>query len=158
MAEGHPALPLLAAALEQVATTLTRKLARDGEGASKLLEVHVGGAATLQDARLAAKEIAKSMLLKAAIFGADPNWGRVLDSIGYCGIDVEEARLTLVLQGVEVFRKGEPVPFEDAELREALAAPEVDVHVDLGAGEEHATAWGCDLTPEYVRINSEFTT
>ena len=158
MAEGHPALPLLAAALEQVATTLTRKLARDGEGASKLLEVHVGGAATLQDARLAAKEIAKSMLLKAAIFGADPNWGRVLDSIGYCGIDVEEAQLTLVLQGVEVFRKGEPVPFEDAELREALAAPEVDVHVDLGAGEEHATAWGCDLTPEYVRINSEFTT
>ena len=158
MAAGHPALPLLGAALAQVATTLTRKLARDGEGASKLLEVHVGGAATLHDARLAAKEIAKSMLLKAALFGNDPNWGRVLDSIGYCGIDVEEARLTLVLQGVEVFRKGEPVPFDDGELREALAAPEVDVHVDLGAGEERATAWGCDLTPEYVRINSEFTT
>ena len=157
-AAGHPALPLLRAALERVATTLTRELARDGEGASKLLEVFVEGAANLQDARRAAKAIAGSFLLKAAIFGNDPNWGRVLDAVGYCGAEAREERMALEMQGVEVYRAGEPVAFDADALRQALAASEVHLRVDLGMGESTATAWGCDLTPEYVRINSEYTT
>ena len=153
----HAALPLLAAAVEQVAATLTRKLARDGEGATKLIEVRVRGGATLVAARRAAKSVAGSMLIKAAMFGNDPNWGRVLDAIGYSGIQAEEGRISLSLQGVETYR-GEPVPFDDAALREALAEEEVRIEIDLGEGEETAMAWGCDLTPEYVRINSEYTT
>ncbi|MCH7579708.1 MAG: bifunctional ornithine acetyltransferase/N-acetylglutamate synthase, partial [Chloroflexi bacterium] len=153
----HAALPLLAAAVERVAVTLTRKLARDGEGATKLIEVRVRGGATLAAARRAAKSVAGSMLIKAAMFGNDPNWGRVLDAIGYSGIQAEEGRISLSLQGVETYR-GEPVPFDDAALREALAEEEVRIEIDLGEGEETAMAWGCDLTPEYVRINSEYTT
>ncbi len=156
--EGHPALPLLGAALTHVATTLTRKLARDGEGATKLIDVRVDGAATLAEARGAAKEVAGSMLLKAALYGNDPNWGRVLDAIGYCGVDVPEEQLSLWLQDTLVYRDGQPVPYDDGELRKALDHSEVLVRVDLGMGEETATAWGCDLTPEYVRINSEYTT
>ncbi|MEX0786879.1 MAG: bifunctional glutamate N-acetyltransferase/amino-acid acetyltransferase ArgJ [Dehalococcoidia bacterium] len=155
--EGHAALPLLAAAVERVATTLTRKLARDGEGATKLIEVHVTGAATLIDARRAAKAVAGSMLLKAAIFGNDPNWGRALDPIGYSGIEAEEGRITLSTQGVETYR-GAPVAYDEAALRAALESEEVRIEIDLGAGGESAVAWGCDLTPEYVRINAEYTT
>ena len=154
----HPALPLLGAALQQVATTLTRKLARDGEGASKLLEVRVDSAASIEDARRVAKTVAGSMLLKAAVFGNDPNWGRVLDAVGYSGVEAEEERLALAIQAVEVFRDGEPVPFDKTALSQALAHGDVHVRIDLGAGEATATAWGCDLTPEYVRINSEYTT
>ncbi|MCH8066184.1 MAG: bifunctional ornithine acetyltransferase/N-acetylglutamate synthase, partial [Chloroflexi bacterium] len=151
------ALPLLAAAVERVAVTLTRKLARDGEGATKLIEVRVTGGATLAAARRAAKSVAGSMLLKAAMFGSDPNWGRVLDAIGYSGIQAEETRISLSIQGVETYR-GAPVPFDEAVLRNALAEEEVRIEIDLGEGEETAMAWGCDLTPEYVRINSAYTT
>ena len=153
----HAALPLLAAAVEHVAVILTRKLARDGEGATKLIEVRVRGGATLAAARRAAKSVAGSMLVKAAMYGNDPNWGRVLDAIGYSGIQAEETRISLALQGLVTFR-GEPVPFDEAALREALGEEEVRIEIDLGEGEETAMAWGCDLTPEYVRINSEYTT
>ncbi len=155
---GHPALPLLGAALERVATTLTRKLARDGEGATKLIEVRVDGAASANDARRAAKAVAGSLLLKAAVYGNDPNWGRVLDAVGYSGVEAQEDRIVLAVQEVEVFRRGAPVPFEEAALRAALAQSEVRIRIDLGLGEASATAWGCDLTPEYVRINAEYTT
>ena len=156
--EGHPALPLLGAALANVATTLTRKLARDGEGATKLLEVRVDGAANVEDARKAAKAVAGSMLLKAAVFGNDPNWGRVLDAVGNSGAEAREERTALSIQEVEVYRDGAPLPFDEDALRQALAHSEVRFRVELGAGEATATAWGCDLTPEYVRINSEYTT
>jgi glutamate N-acetyltransferase/amino-acid N-acetyltransferase len=155
--EGHPALPLLTAAIERVATTLTRKLARDGEGATKLIEVCVTGAATLEDARKAAKAVAGSMLMKAAVFGNDPNWGRAIDPIGYSGIEAEEERIVLSIQGIEAYR-GAPLEVDEAALREAFAQEEVRIDIDLGAGENAAMAWGCDLTPEYVRINAEYTT
>ena len=155
---GHPALPLLRAALLRVATTLTRKLARDGEGATKLLEVRVDGAASVADARRAAKTVAGSMLMKAAVFGNDPNWGRALDAVGYSGANASEERLSLWMQDVEVFREGSPVAFDAAALSRALAHSEVRLRIDLGLGEGSATAWGCDLTPEYVRINAEYTT
>ena len=153
----HPALPLLAAAVERVAVSLTRQLAADGEGATKLIEVRITGADTLASARSAAKSVAGSMLLKAAMFGNDPNWGRALDAIGYSGVLAEETRISLSIQGVETYR-GAPVSFDEAALREALAEEEVRIEIDLGAGEEGAIAWGCDLSTEYVRINSEYTT
>ncbi len=155
---GHPALPLLAAAVERVAITLTRKLARDGEGATKLIEVRIEHAATIADARRAAKSIAGSMLLKAAVFGNDPNWGRALDAIGYSGVEAEEERISLAIQGVSVYHAGVPVPFDEPSLRAALAEEEVRIDVDLGAGKESAMAWGCDLTTDYVKINAEYTT
>ncbi len=156
--EDYAALPLLRAALVQVATALTRELARDGEGASKLLEIRVSGGASLDDARRAARAVAGSMLLKAALFGNDPNWGRALDAIGYSGVPATEERLMLEIQGVEVYRAGEPVPFDRDALAAELARDEVGLHIDLGMGGESALAWGCDLTPDYVRINSEYTT
>jgi glutamate N-acetyltransferase/amino-acid N-acetyltransferase len=155
---GHPALPLLRAAVLHVAVALARKLARDGEGASKLIEVRVDGAASDADARRAAKTVAGSLLVKSAVYGNDPNWGRVLVALGYSGARAEEARTALWIQDVEVCRDGAPVPFDAGALSQALGHAEVRIRLDLGLGDATATAWGCDLTPEYVRINAEYTT
>jgi len=154
---GHPALPLLRAAVTHVAVSLTRQLARDGEGAGKLLVVRVEGAATVEDARRAARAIVLSPLVKTAVYGNDPNWGRVLVAAGYSGAQVSERDVALAIQGVEVFRGG-AVPFDEAALSAALAQEEVRIELHLGAGDASATAYGCDLTPDYVRINSEYTT
>jgi len=153
----HPALPLVAAAVERVAVDLTRQLARDGEGATKLISVRVNGASTLASARRASKSVAGSMLLKAAIFGNDPNWGRVLDAIGYSGVLADEDSIKLKVQGVRTY-DGKPIEFDEDDLRRALDAEEVHIEIDLGVGEEGASAWGCDLSTDYVRINAEYTT
>ncbi len=155
---GSPALPLLSAALQHVAIALTRQLARDGEGASKLIVVRVQGAAGVDDARRAAKAIARSPLVKTAMYGNDPNWGRILVALGYSGTRAEEPRTSLWLQETEVFIRGAAVAFDEAALSAALAVEEVAVRLDLGLGAASATAYTCDLTPEYVRINSEYTT
>jgi len=155
---GHRAAPLFQAALTQVCTHLARELARDGEGASKLIEVRVEGAADEADARRAARAVAGSLLVKAAIYGCDPNWGRILTAAGYSGAQVREEACQLYVQGVRVFAKGLPEPFDEATLREALASREVNIRLDLGLGPGTATAWGCDLTEDYVRINASYTT
>jgi glutamate N-acetyltransferase/amino-acid N-acetyltransferase len=155
---GHRAAPLFQAALTQVCTHLARELARDGEGASKLIEVRVEGAADEADARRVARAVAGSLLVKTAVHGCDPNWGRVLTAAGYSGARVREDTCCLYLQGVRVFARGLPEPFDEAALRQALAASEVTIRVDLGLGSGAATAWGCDLTPDYVRINAQYTT
>ena len=154
----HPAAPVFRAAVEHVAITLARKLARDGEGASKLIEVRVDGAASNEDARLVAKEVAGSSLVKTAVFGNDPNWGRILVAAGNSGARIVEERVSLAVQGVDLYRDGEPLPFDKASVSDALRQSEVRFRIDLGLGDATATAWGCDLTPEYVRINSEYTT
>jgi len=155
---GHPALPLLRAAVERVAVTLTRKLARDGEGATKLIEVRVDGAASSEDARRAAKAVARSALVKTAVYGNDPNWGRILVAVGYSGCSVEEQKIALSIQEVDVVRNGAPLAFDEAAVSAALNHPEVRFRIELGLGDASATAWGCDMTPEYVRINAEYTT
>jgi len=155
---GHRAAPLFQAALTQVCTHLARELARDGEGASKLIEVRVEGAADEADARRAARAVAGSLLVKAAIYGCDPNWGRILTAAGYSGAQVREQACQLYVQEVRVFAKGLPEPFDEATLREALASREVNIRLDLGLGPGAATAWGCDLTEDYVRINASYTT
>ncbi|KKG11756.1 ornithine acetyltransferase [Methanosarcina sp. 2.H.T.1A.6] len=146
-----------------VFTDLAKKMARDGEGATKLIEARVIGAKTYEDARLAAKSIVRSPLVKSAIFGKDPNWGRVVAAAGYSGAELEQERLSLSFSGggeeVELVKSGEISRASDlALLKKIMANEEIIITLDFGMGEESATAWGCDLTYDYVRINAEYTT
>jgi len=146
-----------------VFTDLAKKMARDGEGATKLIEARVTGAKTYEDAKLAAKAIVRSPLVKSAIFGKDPNWGRVVAAAGYSGAELEQERLSLSFSGggeeVELVKSGEISRASDlALLKKIMANEEIIITLDFGMGEESATAWGCDLTYDYVRINAEYTT
>jgi len=146
------------AALASVAIALSKEIARDGEGASHLIEVVVEHAATARDARLAARAVARSMLTKAAVYGADPNWGRIINAVGYSGAEMVEEKASVFIGQIPVYRNGLPLEFDERQASEQLRRPEVVLRVDLGLGEDGATAWGCDLTEEYVRINADYTT
>lgn len=152
-----PAAPAFEAALRHVCTALARMLARDGEGAEKLIEVRVEGARSEIDARAAARTVTASPLVKAAVHGNDPNWGRVLMAIGRSGARINIDRAAVWLGDVRVF-DGTPVKFDARAASRYLRSEEVLIRIDLGAGDDTATAWGCDLTPEYVHINSDYTT
>jgi glutamate N-acetyltransferase/amino-acid N-acetyltransferase len=145
-------------ALDRVCVELAKAMGRDAEGATKLIEVEVVGARTEYDARVAARTVAGSSLVKSAVYGNDPNWGRVLAAVGRSGAEVDAARTSLFWQGERLFRKGSPVPFDKNAISRATDQPEVRIRVDLGLGKAAAVAWGCDLTEEYVRINAEYTT
>lgn len=151
-----PGEEALERAVTAVCLDLARQIARDGEGASRYLEVEVRGAATREDARRAARTVASSSLVKTAVAGADPNWGRILAALGYSGASFDPGRVTVSLGPVEVARGGVEVPFDEERAREALRAAEVHIVVDLGAGRHTARAFGCDLTEEYVRINASY--
>ncbi|HVH06844.1 MAG TPA: bifunctional glutamate N-acetyltransferase/amino-acid acetyltransferase ArgJ, partial [Myxococcota bacterium] len=147
------------AALEAVCVDLVRALARDGEGATKLVTVHVRGARTPEQAERAAKRIANSMLVKTALFGGDPNWGRVLQTIGAGRIDLDLAKAEVKWAGVTVFRTGRATgPGARKRAGAAMAKPDIDVVVDLARGRSEATVWTCDLSYDYVKINAEYTT
>lgn len=145
-------------ALGHVCEHLARAIAADGEGATRLLQVTVTGAASLQDARNAARTIASSALVKTAINGADPNWGRVICAAGRSGAAMNSDCVSMTLCGTTVMSRGTPARFDEAALRKLLQADHVEVNVDLGLGEGCATAWGCDLTHDYVTINASYTT
>ena len=147
-----------AALPERRSLQTTCKVERVRKGATKLLEVTVTGAARLEDAETAARAITRSTLVKAAMYGNDPNWGRILCAAGYSGAAFDSGKARLVVQGIPLFAHGVPLPFDAMAASAALRAPEVAVHLDLGSGDESATAWGCDLSPEYVRFNAEYTT
>jgi len=156
-----PASPAYAAFSEgllDVCTRLAKELARDGEGATKLVEVHVSGARSVSQALQVARSIANSPLVKTALFGNDPNWGRILCAAGYSGAALDPARLALTLCGAPLVRKGEPVAFDAAAVSQAMRAPEVRIDVDLGLGRSEASVWTCDFSYDYVRINAEYTT
>ena len=145
-------------ALSQVCTNLTRELARDGEGASRLISVEVQGAREADDARQAARTIASSSLVKSAVYGADPNWGRVLAALGRSGAAAEEEKIDLFVNGVCIMEAGKPVPFHRDAVVALMGGAEVTFRLNLNLGPGQATAWGCDLTEEYVIINSAYTT
>ena len=147
----------LAGALADVSEALARQVAADGEGATTLLTVTVHGARSLQEARRAAKAVAASNLVKAAVHGRDPNWGRVLSAIGQSGVVADFDNVVVRLQDIEVFR-GSSRPFDEAAVSGAMHAAEVHVDIDLAAGGFEASAWGCDLSADYVRINAEYRT
>ncbi|HJM75780.1 MAG TPA: bifunctional glutamate N-acetyltransferase/amino-acid acetyltransferase ArgJ [Dehalococcoidia bacterium] len=154
----HPAAEALHEALEAVAIALARDLARDGEGAQTLIEVVVEGAATVDDARLVARTVSSSLLVKTMITGRDPNWGRLLMAIGRSGAEVVEQTITITIAGERTFQDGAPTDADLVQLATAMDSDEVQLRIDLGRGDGAATAWGCDLTTEYVHINADYTT
>lgn len=158
IAAGTPAYEAFFTGLLAVCTHLAKELARDGEGATKLVDVVVSGARSEAEARQVGLSIANSPLVKTALFGNDPNWGRILCAAGYSGVDLDPNRLALTVCGVSLVEGGAPVPFDEAATSAAMKVPEVRVHLDLGLGEESATVWTCDFSYDYVRINAEYTT
>jgi acetylglutamate kinase len=159
--EGTPEHAALGAALEAVCVDLARQIAEDGEGATKLLEVRIGGAPTLDVARDLARSVAGSSLVKSAVFGADPNWGRVLAAIGArVGSrkwDVDPTRATVHVQSVCVYASGAPAEVDPLALRAKMREPHVCVDVRLVEGSASAVSWGCDLSYDYVKINADYT-
>ncbi len=149
-------------ALNTVTVTLCRMIAGDGEGATKLLECTVTGADTLLAAKTAAKSVICSSLLKAAMFGADANWGRVLCAIGYSGADVDVNKIDVAFKSkagvVEVCKNGAGIPFSEEKAKEVLLEKEIEILISAGDGEYSASAWGCDLTYDYVKINGDYRT
>jgi glutamate N-acetyltransferase/amino-acid N-acetyltransferase len=154
----HPAAEPFCDALTQICTHLAKAICRDGEGATKLIEVRVEGAASEADARRAARGVAGSLLVKTAVYGEDLNWGRILAALGGSGADMAEDKATLYLRDVCLYSRGRALDLDERAARAALAGAEVELRLDLGLGDGAATAWGCDITEEYVRLNSAYTT
>ena len=148
----------LESAILHVAQELARAIARDGEGATKLITVKVLDAATDADAREAARAVASSSLVKTAVHGGDPNWGRIVCALGYSGAELALDRLHLSVGGLVVFERGAGVDVDLAAVRRAFEQPEIEIVAKLGLAEGTAEAWGCDLSEEYVRINADYTT
>ena len=150
------------AALNEVTTTLCRAIAKDGEGATRLLTCVVSGGKTVKDAKLAAKSVVCSSLFKAAIFGADANWGRVLCALGYSGADIDVKAVDVSFRSakgeITVCQNGASLPFSEEKAKEILLEDEIDVLITLHDGTASATAWGCDLTYDYVKINGDYRT
>ena len=158
IADGHPAADALEQAIEAVSVTLARQLARDGEGANTLIEVVVEGAASAEDARRCARTISSSPLVKTMVTGRDPNWGRVLMAAGRSGASLDLAAASVWIGQHVAFDRGAPAPTPEAAISAAMDAEEVAIRIDLASGDATATAWGCDLTAEYVSINADYTT
>lgn len=158
ISEAHPAAAAFEDALRTVALHLAKEIARDGEGSTKLIEVQISGAADATEARAAARTITASPLMKAAVYGNDPNWGRVMMAIGRSGARINLERASVRIGEMVMYANGTPHEPDGAAVRRALAGPEVLIAADLGIGDATATAWGCDLTEEYVKLNAEYTT
>jgi len=155
---GSPEADELRAAIEAVSRELARSIARDGEGATKLVTVRVLDAASDDDARTAARTVASSSLVKTAVHGGDPNWGRIVCALGYSGAELALDRLHLTIGGLVVFERGAGVDVDLGAVRKAFEQPEIEIVATLGLGDGSAEAWGCDLSEEYVRINADYTT
>ena len=157
---GSAAFKVFGQALETLCVKLTRAMARDGEGATKLVTVTVLGAVDEKGAETLAKAVASSSLVKAACSGADANWGRVLCAMGYSGAEFDPGAVDVSFAGaggeVAVCRSGAPLPFSEADARRILSGEEIEIRVTAGKGNGNATAWGCDLTCEYVKINGDY--
>ncbi|MGB6770663.1 MAG: bifunctional glutamate N-acetyltransferase/amino-acid acetyltransferase ArgJ [Candidatus Dormiibacterota bacterium] len=148
---------LLASALDFVLMDLAEQIVADGEGVTKTFSVHISGALDENQARLAARTVTSSPLVKTAIHGADPNWGRILAAVGRSGADLALDRCRLTLAGMELFAMGRATTTPVDEVARALREPRIAIEMDLGVGEAEATALGCDLSSEYVRINADYS-
>ena len=145
-------------ALDEVCTYLAKEIVRDGEGASKLIEVVVDGALSEADARMAARAVTSSSLVKSAVHGGDPNWGRIIVALGYSGAQVVEERIALYINGVCIMEEGRPIPFFKDAVVATMSGSEISIRLSLNMGDATATAWGCNLSEEYVTFNSAYTT
>lgn len=154
----HPQWDIFLEGLYVVCEILAKEIAKDGEGASKLVEVKTKGATTEQSAQAISKAIMSSNLVKTAIHGADANWGRIITAIGYSGQTLNPKEVGVSLGSIPVVDQGMPVPFDENLAKQYLSKDTVTIHVTVGTGMGTATAWGCDLSYEYVRINASYRT
>jgi len=147
-------------ALHYVNERLAKNLVRDGEGATKFIEVNVDGAATEADAKTMAKSVVKSSLVKAAMFGEDANWGRVLCAMGYSGVKFDATKVDIVFASekgdILLMDNGTPIVFDEDKAADILSEKEITVNIKISEGDKKATAWGCDLSYDYVRINGDY--
>ena len=144
--------------LRYLMADLAKKIAKDGEGATKLIEVNVRHAKDEQRGRMIAKSVVGSSLVKTAIFGQDPNWGRILAAIGYAGADVSVDNIDIWIEGIPVMQASSPVAFDPEETSDAMAGELLTLTIDLHDGDAEAQAWGCDLSYDYVKINALYRT
>ena len=158
--EDTPEFEAFCEALHDVNESLAKMMAGDGEGATALFETKVVGAATKEDARILSKSVICSSLTKAAIDGHDANWGRILCALGYSGVNFDPEKIELFFEGkenrIQIYKDGKAAPYSEEEATKILSEPEVRVLVDMKMGSETATAWGCDLTYDYVKINADY--
>ena len=148
------------AALYEVCKYLAVSIVRDGEGATKLLEVHLSGVKTFEDGKCLAKSILTSNLVKTAFFGEDANWGRIFCAMGYSGISFDPNKVDITLESnagiVHMLKAGLPVPFSEEKAKKVLEEKEINILVQMGEGNANVTAWGCDLSYDYVKINGDY--
>lgn len=144
--------------LNDVCMELAKKIIRDAEGASHFVTVNVQGLPSEADARLIAKAVCDSPLVKTAITGNDPNWGRIVSAAGYAGVPFLEQDLTLVLNGMVIYEAGRPAAFDEAALSHSMSSGDVNIHLQFRLGKSQVCYWTCDLTAEYVRLNADYTT
>ncbi len=145
-------------ALDYVCIYLAKSIARDGEGSTKLIEMTVEGARSVEDARNAARTVVSSPLVKTAVYGSDPNWGRVVAAVGRSGAEVVESKIDLYLGELCLMQAGRPLPIDKSEAEELMKYEEVIFRLNLNLGNGEATAWGCDFTEEYIALNGDYTT
>ena len=145
-------------ALNAVSIYLAKELVRDGEGAGHVMEVTVDGAVSMSDARCAAREISSSNLVKAMVHGRDPNWGRIMMALGKSGVELDESKIDIFINGIHIVHEGKAIPYYADAVISGMAAEEVSFRVSLNIGEASATGWGSDLTEEYVTFNSAYST
>lgn len=149
-------------ALQYINIYLAKEIARDGEGATKLLECIVEGAKSEAEAQKLAKSVIASSLVKTAMFGADANWGRILCALGYAGVPIDVDKINIDIKNnvgsINVYTQGQGVPFDEVLAKEILSSSEVTIVASLNAGDASATAWGCDLSYDYVKINGDYRT
>ncbi|HVC43145.1 MAG TPA: bifunctional glutamate N-acetyltransferase/amino-acid acetyltransferase ArgJ [Candidatus Saccharimonadales bacterium] len=157
-AEGSSAAAALESALLHVCDSLAEQLVADAEGATRHFRVAVNGAVDSDQARVAARVVAQSPLVKTAVHGGDPNWGRIVAALGRSGATFTLDRCRVAICGIVVFDRGAPEAVDAESIRAALSQPRLDIDIDLGAGEGTGHAWGCDLSADYVRINADYTT
>lgn len=156
LSEHHEDWNLFVALLKQTCEDIAKQIAQDGEGATKLIEVHVNGTKTDADARKVAKAIVGSSLVKTAVFGTDANWGRIIAAVGYSGVEINPETIDMKIGSITLLENSEPTDFKEEDATAYLQADKIDIYVDLQLGEGAGKAWGCDLTYDYVRINASY--
>ncbi|MBM7644548.1 glutamate N-acetyltransferase/amino-acid N-acetyltransferase [Scopulibacillus daqui] len=158
LSKSHAEWPLFVKGLTHVCQTLAQMIARDGEGATKLVEVHVNGAKNDQAAQAISKAVVGSNLVKTAIYGEDPNWGRIVCAVGYSGQPIDTKQIKVSIGPITIVEKGLPVPYSEQDAKDYLKQDEIQIFVDLFEGDGKGTAWGCDLSYDYVKINASYRT
>ena len=156
--DGSPEYDKFYATLKEICQELSKRIAADGEGATKFLTINVSGTKTFEDAKTVAMSIAKSPLVKTAFFGEDPNWGRVICAVGYAGIPMVPEKTVIKFGGVPVYANGLGAEFNEDDIHKVMAEHDLVIDVEMGMGDAQATVWSCDFSYEYVKINGEYHT